>query len=121
MGKHPVAAPQLAHKGVAVLESDRADGCLAYMGNHVMALDGVAAQHLCNGGGGGALFVNKVAHPAPGIIAIALEERDAPTVGVVVSAAAALRKAGEAQRQAGRQVAVHPQQLAHGARLQAQL
>jgi hypothetical protein len=27
----------------------------------------------------------------------------------------------EAQRQAGRQVAVHPQQLAHGARLQAQL
>jgi hypothetical protein len=33
---------------------------------------------------------------------------------MVVSAAATLRKAGKAQRQAGRQMAVHSKQLAHG-------
>ena len=45
--------------------------------------------------------------------AAAFEERDAPAVGMLVGAAAALAKAGERETDVGRDVAVHPQQLAH--------
>jgi len=53
------------------------------------------------------LVVDEVPQPA------VLEEGDAPAVGVVVGAPAALREAREAEGHVGRRVAVHPEQLAH--------
>jgi hypothetical protein len=50
-----------------------------------------------------------MAHATP------FEEGDAPAVTVVVGATATLREAGEAEGHVGGRVAVHPEQLAHGA------
>ena len=111
--KHPVATPQLAHKGVAVFQVDCAHRGLADMGHHVVAFDRVASQHLRDRRGGRSLFVYKVAHAPARVAAIALKEGDTPAVGMVVGTAAALGKTREAQGQAGGQSAVHPKQLAH--------
>ena len=80
VGKHPVAAPELAHKGVAVFHADRAHRSLAHVGHYVVAFDGVAAQHLRNWRGGGALFVYKVPRRLARLVAIALKKSDAPAV-----------------------------------------
>ena len=114
VGKHPIAPPQLPHKRVAVGQRDGTHRGFAYMGHHVMALDRVAAQHLCNGRGGGALAIDKTAHTLTGRTAVGAKEGYAPAIRMVVSATAALRKARETQCEARRQVAVHSKQLAHG-------
>jgi hypothetical protein len=107
VGKHPVAAPEFAHKGVAVFHADRAHRGFAHVGHHVVAFDGVAAQHLRNGRGGGAFFVHKMPRRLARLVAVALKKCDAPAVRMVVGAAAALGKTGKTQGQAGRQAAVH--------------
>ena len=84
--EHPVAAPQLAHERVAVLQRHGALRGLADMGDDVAALDRVAADQLGHRRVAGRLVVHEVAQPG------ALEEGDAPAVGVVVGAAAALRE-----------------------------
>ena len=88
----------------------------AHMGHHVVAFDVVAFEHVCNGRGSGALFVDKVAHAFAGCGAVTFKKSNAPAVRVVIGAAAALRKSGKTQRQAGRQMAVHSKELAHGGR-----
>ena len=45
---------------------------------------------------------------------LALEESDAPAVGMYVSGASPGLKAGEGEADVGRHVAIHAQQLAHG-------
>ena len=107
--EHPVAAPQLAHERVAVLQRDLALRRLADVGDDVAALDRVAADQLGHRRLAGRLVVDEVAQAA------ALEEGDAPAVGVVVGAAAALRETREAEGHVRRRVAVHPEQLAHAA------
>ncbi len=113
VGKNPVAAPQLAHKRVAVFQRHLAHRGLAHMRHHVMTLDGITFEHLGNGRGGGTGFVDKMAHAFAGGGAVTLKKSDTPAVCVMIGTTAALRKAGKTQRQAGRQVAVHSQKLTH--------
>lgn len=47
--KHPVAAPELPYKRVAVLQHHGALGGFSDMGNHVAAFDGVAPDQVGNG------------------------------------------------------------------------
>ncbi len=108
VGKHPVAAPQLAHERVAVLQAGHALGGLADMGNDIAALDRVFAYQLGHRRRDGALMVDEVAQ------SLFLEERDAPAVGVITGIARALRKAAEAKAYVGRGVAIHSKKLAHG-------
>ena len=61
----------------------------------------VGLQKAGHGRVGRALVIDEVAQPAP------FKESDTPAIGMVVCAAAPLRKPGEAQGQAGRQAAVH--------------
>ena len=107
VGKNPVAAPEFAHKGVAVLQVDRTHRGLAHMGHDVVAFDGVAAQHVRNGRGGGAFLVHKMPRRFAGLVAIALKKSNTPAVGMVVGTAPALGKPGKTQGQAGGQAAVH--------------
>ena len=46
-------------------------------------------------------------------LVLALKKCNAPTIGVQVGVAAALRKAGEAEGHIGRGIAVHAKQLTH--------
>jgi hypothetical protein len=108
--EHPVAAPELAHEGVAILQCHLALRGLADMRDDVLALDRVAANQLGHGRLAGALVIHEVAHAAP------LEKGDAPAVAVVIGAPAALGKAGETEGHIGGRVAVHAEQLAHGGR-----
>ena len=48
VGKHPVAAPQFAHKGVGVFQGDLAHCGFAHMRHHVVAFNGVVFEHLRN-------------------------------------------------------------------------
>ncbi len=108
VGKHPVAAPELAHERVAVLQAGHALGGLADVGDDVAALDRVLADQLGHGGGDRALMVDEVAQ------SLFLEERDAPAVGVVPGIARALCEAAEAKAHIGRGIAIHSKKLAHG-------
>jgi len=99
--KHPVAAPQLAHKGVAVLQADHALGGLADVGDDVLALDGVATDQLGHRRVDGAFMVHKQPQ------ALVLEECNAPAIGVIAGVARALCKAAEAKTHIGGRVAVH--------------
>ena len=60
VGEHPVAAPQLAHEGVAVLQVHRALRGLADVGDDVAALDRVAADQLGHRRLAGRLVVDEV-------------------------------------------------------------
>ena len=84
------------------------------MRHHVVAFDGVGAQHIGHDGGRSALFIDKAAHAFAGRLTFALKKSDAPAVGMVIGTAAALRKPSKTQRQTGWQVAVHSEELAHG-------
>jgi hypothetical protein len=55
--------------------------------------------------------VHKTAHALP--VTLALKKRHAPTIRMLVGAAAALREAAEAEGDVGRRVAVHSEELAH--------
>ncbi|MPN12430.1 hypothetical protein SDC9_159748 [bioreactor metagenome] len=83
----PVASPEFAHEGVAVLQADHALGGLADMGYDVGALDRVFADELGDLGVDGAFVIDEVAQ------ALVFEEGDAPAVGVVAGVACALREA----------------------------
>ncbi|MNT60158.1 hypothetical protein D3C72_1977170 [compost metagenome] len=101
MGKDPVAAPQLAHEGVAVLQQHGALRGLADMRDDVLGLDRVALDQVRHRRGAGGLVVDE---QAAGLV---LEEGDAEAVGVVVGHAAAGGEAGEGERHVGRRGAVH--------------
>jgi hypothetical protein len=101
VGKHPVAAPHLAHEGMAVFQRHPSLRGLAYMRDHVLGLDRALLDQRGNGRGDGGLVVNEMAHPG------AFEKGNAPAVIVVVGAAAAGGKAGEAEHDVGRNIAVH--------------
>jgi hypothetical protein len=53
-------------------------------------------------------------HTFAGDTVVAFKEGDAPAVAMVIGATTTLCKAGEAYCQAGRQTAVHSEELAHG-------
>ena len=122
VGKHPVAAPQLAHKRMAVLQGHAALRGLADVCNHVAAFDRVAADQLGHRRRTGRLVVDKVAQAlvvsaaVRGVvvgIAVAIsaagtfKKRDAPAIGVVAGGAAALGKTAKTEGRVGRCVAVH--------------
>jgi len=86
---------------VAVLQVDLALRRLADVRDDVAALYGVAPDQICHRRFAGRLVVDEVPQPA------ILEECDAPAVGMVVGAAAALREPREAEGHVGRRVAVH--------------
>ena len=119
VGKYPVAAPQLAHKGVAVFKRDPALRGLADVRDDVAAFDWVAADELGLWRLAGGLVVNEMAQAfvtcRPGLahFVLAFEKGNAPAIGVQVGVSAALRKSGEAESHIGRGVAVHAKQLAH--------
>ena len=95
---------------MAVFQVNGTDGGFANMRHNVVALYRVGAQHLGNRRGRRALFVHEVTHPLARLVRCGIftfEEGNAPTIRVVVCAAAALRESGEAQRQASGQTAVH--------------
>ena len=101
VGKHPITSPQFTYKRVAVFKRYLTDSGFAHVGDHVVAFDRVSAQHLGNRRGGGAFLVNKVAHAFTWLVGrtrIAFKKGDTPAIGVVIGAAAALGKSGEAQR-----------------------
>jgi hypothetical protein len=106
--EHPVAAPQLAHEGVRVLQRHPALRGLADVGDDVVAADRVALDHLGHRRLPCALVVDEQAQAA------ALEEGDAEAVLVFLGARG---QAGEAEHHVGRRVGVHAQQLAHGGAL----
>lgn len=101
VGKHPVAAPQLTHKGVAVLQADQTLCGLADVGDDVLALDGVVADQLGNGGVNRPVMVHKMAQ------SLVFKECNAPAVGVIPCVACTLRKAAEAKAHIGWRIAVH--------------
>ena len=106
--EHPVAAPQLAHERVRVLERDRALRGLADVGDDVVALDRVArapsrrpatrARSACRRTG---------ARPCP---------RRRRCRSRPCAPSARVGEAGEAEHHVGRRVGVHAEQLAHGGR-----
>ena len=108
VGKHPVTPPQLTHEGVAVLQPHIAHGGLANVGNDVPTFNGVAPDQLSHGRRAGCAAVNEKARAPP------LKKGNAPAIGMMVGAPAALRKAGEAEGDIGRGIAIHAEQLAHG-------
>ena len=96
VGKHPVTAPELAHKRVAVLQRHTALGGLADVGNDVAAFDRVAAYQLGHGRGAGWLVIDKTAQTLVTAITTIFKKSDPPTVGVLAGVAAALREAAAA-------------------------
>ena len=101
VGKYPVAAPQFAHKRVAVLQRHHALGGFADVGNDIAAFDRVVADQRGHGRLAGRLVVDKMAQ------AQAFKKCNAPAVAMVVGAAAALGKAAKAEHHVGGGVAVH--------------
>ena len=59
--KHPIAAPQLAHKGVAVFQCHHALGGFADVGNDVATFDRVLANQLSHGRVAGGQVVDEMA------------------------------------------------------------
>ncbi|MPN42369.1 hypothetical protein SDC9_189926 [bioreactor metagenome] len=106
--EHPVAPPQLAHEGMAVLQAHDALRRLADVRDDVAALDRVAPDQLGHRRIHRTLVIDEVAQ------ALVLEKGDAPTIGVVARDPAALGEACEAEAHVGGRVAVHSEQLAHG-------
>ena len=107
MGEHPVAAPQLAHEGMAVFQRHVADGGLADVGDDVGRLDRITLDQFGDRRGDGGLVIDEVAH------ATALEEGDSPAVVVGVGTAAAVGEAGKREDNVGGDIAVHSEELAH--------
>jgi hypothetical protein len=108
VGEDPVAAPQLAHEGMGVLQRDVALRRLADVGDDVLRADRIPAHQLGDGRFDGRLRIEEEA------AAGALEEGDAPAVAVHVGEPAARVEALERKTDVGRRVAVHAEQLAHG-------
>jgi hypothetical protein len=102
----PVAAPQLAHEGVRVLERDAALRGLADVRDDVVAADRVALDQLGDGRRARAVLVDE--QPQASI----LEEGDAEAVLVLVRPRG---QPGEAEHRVGRRVGIHAEQLTHGA------
>jgi len=111
VGEHPVAAPEFAYEGMAVLERHLALRGLADVGDDVGGLDRVTLDQFGNRGSDRGLVVDEVTYAG------ALEEGDAPAVVVGVGAAAAVGEAGEGKHNVGRDIAVHCKKLAHGVQL----
>ena len=91
VGEHPVAAPQFAHKRMAVLERDMALRGLADVGDDVGRLDRIVLDQFGDRRGDGGLVVDEMAHAG------ALEKGDAPAIVVGIGAAAAVGETGEAE------------------------
>ena len=108
VGKYPVATPELAHKGVAVLQTDDTLRRFANVGDDVGAFNRVFADQFGDGRVDGAFVVNEVAQ------AFVFKKSDAPAIGVIAGIAGTLAKTGKAKTHIGRRVAVHSKQLAHG-------
>src|SRR5574343_313406 len=89
VGENPVAAPQFAYEGMGVFQPDCALRRLADMGDDVPGADRVAAYQFGDRRGARRLR----AEQEPG--ALALEEGDAPAVGMDVGGAAAGLEAAE--------------------------
>ena len=91
---------------MGVFKVDLAHRGLAHVGNDVLALQRVVLQELGNGRLGRTLVVHKEPQT------LAFKKRNPPAVGMVVGAAAALAKAGEAERSVGGGGAVETEKLA---------
>ena len=111
VGEDPVAAPQFAHEGMAILERDLPLRGLADMGNDVGRLDRVTLDQFGDRRGDRGLVVDEMAHAG------ALEEGDAPAIVVGIGAAAAVGETGEGKHNVSRDIAVHCEELAHGEEL----
>ncbi|MPN06497.1 hypothetical protein SDC9_153753 [bioreactor metagenome] len=61
VGKHPVAAPEFAHEGVAVLQAHHALRGLANVRDDVLAADGIFADQLGHRRVDGAFVIDEVA------------------------------------------------------------
>jgi hypothetical protein len=92
---------------VAVGQAHLALRGFADVRNDLSAFDGVAANQVCNGRIDGRLVVYKMAQ------AFVLKKRNAPAIGMVVGAPAALGKATETEHHIRGHIAIHSQQLAH--------
>jgi len=101
---HPVAAPELAHEGVGVLQRHLPLRGLADVGDDIAALDRVALHQLGHGRLAGAVVIDEQAQ------ARVLEEGDAEAVLVLVGPRG---QAGEGEHHVGGGVGIHAQQLAH--------
>ena len=95
MGKHPVAAPQFAHEGVAVFQRHPALRGLADMRDDIARLDRIAFDQLGHRRGDGRLVVDEMAHAG------AFEKGDAPAVVVGIGMAAAHGEAGKTKDNVG--------------------
>jgi hypothetical protein len=105
--EHPVAAPQLAHERVRVLQRHAALRSLADVGDDVVALDRVAPHELGHWRLARAVVIDERAQ------ALVFEERNAEAVLVFLGAP---RQTLEAEANVRGDVGVHAQQLTHGAR-----
>jgi hypothetical protein len=99
----PGLAAPLALERVAVRQHRLALRGLAEVGQHDLRLDRVAADEFGQRRIAGRLVVEKDA------AAGSLVERDAPAVGMVAGAAAALREAGERESDRGIRAGAHPE------------
>jgi hypothetical protein len=92
---------------VAILKTHFTLRGFAYVSDGVLTLNRVTSDQIGHRRIGGGFVINKMAQ------AISFEKANAPTVGVVIGDAAALREAGKRKRHVCWCVAIHPQQLAH--------
>jgi hypothetical protein len=111
VGEDPVAAPQFAHEGMAVLERHLALRGLADVGDDVGGLDRIALDQFGDRRIDGGLVVDEMAYAGT------FEECDAPAVVVGVGASAAVGEAGEGKDDVRGDVAVHSEELAHAREL----
>src|SRR5690554_4630999 len=109
VGKTPVAAPQLAHKGVGIGQLDRADIGLADMADDQGAFDWVTLYQAGNLGIHTWFWVVKQAQSG------ALIEADTPAVSMWPGTAAALHQAGKTEYNISRHIGTHAKQFTHEA------
>ena len=103
----PVATPQLALKGMRVLQGDAALCRLADMRNDILRADRIIVHQFGHSGLRRRFDIEK--HPA----ARPFEKRDAPAILVHIGKPAARAKALERKADVRRRVAVHAKQLTH--------
>jgi hypothetical protein len=108
VGEHPVAAPHLAHEGMAVFQRHLALRGLADVGDDVQRFDRIALDQFGDRRGDGGLVIDEVAHAG------AFEKGDAPAIVVGIGAAAAVGEAGKTEHNVSRDIAVHGKKLTHG-------